>query len=172
MNTIRMFTVVFCVIFAGFDLVADVGVASQPSADEKERIAEEQSAILDTIAQINHINWVWNAAKTYNNSIVLAEEYDKISPGNLNFNRIPDEEILKRGLLVLLSGSVRIYERIFLDLPECIFAEPEVQIGYHQNIWVLFGSSGCIVRYLRRGFFYQVFLPFQAVTLFYFFPQP
>ena len=96
MNTIRMFTVVFCVIFAGFDLVADVGVASQPSADEKERIAEEQSAILDTIAQINHINWVWNAAKTYNNSIVLAEEYDKISPGNLNFNRIPDEEILKR----------------------------------------------------------------------------
>lgn len=68
----------------------------QPSAEEKERSAEEQGAILDTIAQINHINWVWNTIKTYNNVVVLEEEYDKISSGNLNMNRIPDEETLGR----------------------------------------------------------------------------
>ena len=68
----------------------------QPSAGEKDRTAEEQGAILDTIAQINHINWVWNTIKTYNNVVVLEEEYDKISSGNLNLNRIPDEETLDR----------------------------------------------------------------------------
>ena len=53
-------------------------------------------AVLDTIAQINHINWVVNTIKTYNNAVVLEEEYEKISPGRLNLNRIPDEETLGR----------------------------------------------------------------------------
>jgi len=58
--------------------------------------AANKDAVLDTIAQINHINWVWNTIKTYNNVVVLEEEYDKISSGNLNLNRIPDEETLDR----------------------------------------------------------------------------
>ena len=53
---------------------------------------EAEDAALDTIAQINHINWVVNTIKTYNNAIVLEEEYDKISPGRLNLNRIPDQD--------------------------------------------------------------------------------
>lgn len=53
-------------------------------------------AVLDTVAQINHINWVVNTIKTYNNVVVLEEEYEKISPGRLNLNRIPDEETLRR----------------------------------------------------------------------------
>ena len=57
---------------------------------------DDNEAILDTIAQINHINWVVNTIKTYNNVVVLEEEYEKISPGNLNLNRIPDEETLNR----------------------------------------------------------------------------
>ena len=56
----------------------------------------DKEAILDTIAQINHINWVVNVIKTYNNALVLEEEYEKISPGNLNLNRIPDEDTLER----------------------------------------------------------------------------
>ena len=55
-----------------------------------------EDAALDTIAQINHINWVVNTIKTYNNVLVLEEEYDKISPGRLNLNRIPDEETMHR----------------------------------------------------------------------------
>ena len=57
---------------------------------------DKEAAVLDTIAQINHINWVVNTIKTYNNVVVLEEEYEKISPGNLNLNRIPDEETLNR----------------------------------------------------------------------------
>ena len=77
-------------------VIALSAAESQPSAGEKVRTVEEQGAILDTIAQINHINWVWNTIKTYNNVVVLEEEYDKISSGNLNLNRIPDEETLGR----------------------------------------------------------------------------
>ena len=57
---------------------------------------ETSDAVLDTIAQINHINWVVNVIKSYNNPVVLEEEYEKISYGNLNLNRIPDEETLGR----------------------------------------------------------------------------
>ena len=56
----------------------------------------DREAILDTIAQINHINWVVNVIKTYNNAMILEEEYEKISYGNLDMNRIPDEETLGR----------------------------------------------------------------------------
>ena len=34
--------------------------------------SEDQEVIKDMIAHINHINWVVNTIKTYNNSIVLA----------------------------------------------------------------------------------------------------
>ena len=57
---------------------------------------DKEAAVLDTIAQINHINWVVNTIKTYNNVVVLEEEYEKISYGNLNLNRIPDEETRNR----------------------------------------------------------------------------
>ena len=58
--------------------------------------SEDREAILDMIAQINHINWVVCTIKSYNNIIVLEEEYEKISPGNLDLSRIPNEETLKR----------------------------------------------------------------------------
>ena len=55
----------------------------QPEGEQK-RSEEEQNAILDTIAQINHINWVVNVIKSYDNAVVLEEEYEKISYGNLD----------------------------------------------------------------------------------------
>ena len=67
---------------------ASKGLCSEPTA--------ASDAALDTIAQINHINWVVNTIKTYNNALVLEEEYDKISPGRLNLNRIPDQETMQR----------------------------------------------------------------------------
>ena len=64
------------------------------------------NAVLNTIAQINHINWVVNVIKSYNNVVVLEEEYDKISPGNLYLDRIPDKETLERikGMLETLNS--------------------------------------------------------------------
>ena len=49
---------------------------------------KEQDAILDAVAQINHINWVVNTIKTYKNPIVLEIESQKVSPGNLYLDRI------------------------------------------------------------------------------------
>ena len=96
MNTIRKLKVTFCLTFVWIDLMVGAGVASQSSADKKERITEEQSAILDTIAQINHINWVVNTIKTYKNPIVLEIESQKVSPGNLYLDRIPDRAAMER----------------------------------------------------------------------------
>lgn len=66
----------------------------QSAASQEMRLVDD--AVLDTIAQINHINWIVNTIKTYNNSVVLKEEYEKITPSKLNLNRIPDEETLER----------------------------------------------------------------------------
>ena len=77
-----------CAVVGALSVVASKGLSSEPTA--------ASDAALDTIAQINHINWVVNTIKTYNNALVLEEEYDKISPGRLNLNRIPDQETMQR----------------------------------------------------------------------------
>ncbi len=88
-NTVKKLAAMLFVIFVGISLMA---LETRLPTGEKGRITEEQNAILDTIAQINHINWVVNVIKTYDNAMILEEEYEKISYGNLNLNRIPDEE--------------------------------------------------------------------------------
>ena len=77
-----------CAVVGALSVVALKGLCSEPTA--------ASDAALDTIAQINHINWVVNTIKTYNNALVLEEAYDKISPGRLNLNRIPDQETMQR----------------------------------------------------------------------------
>ena len=84
-------TVIF-VVFAFFTTVSANAVVQNTSSLPN----EEREAILDMIAQINHINWVVCTIKSYNNILVLEEEYEKISPGNLDLSRIPNEETLKR----------------------------------------------------------------------------
>ena len=74
--------------------------------------SSDADAALDTIAQINHINWVVNTIKTYNNALVLEEEYEKISPGRLNLNRIPDQETMNRIIAMLDQlHALRMQER-------------------------------------------------------------
>ena len=76
------------------DVYAERVETVRPQLPQEMRPADD--AVLDTIAQINHINWIVNTIKTYNNSVVLKEEYEKITPSKLNLNRIPDEETLER----------------------------------------------------------------------------
>lgn len=92
---------VFCkintVIFVALAFFTINAVFADPVAQNTSSLPnEEREAILDMIAQINHINWVVCTIKSYNNIIVLEEEYEKISPGNLDLSRIPNEETLKR----------------------------------------------------------------------------
>lgn len=61
----------------------------------------DDDPVLDTIAQMNHMNWVVTKINHYNNAIVLEEEYKKISPGMLNLNRIPDKETLDKIMALL-----------------------------------------------------------------------
>ena len=63
--------------------------------------SQNNDAVLDTIAQMNHMNWVVTKINHYNNAIVLEEEYKKISPGMLNLNRIPDKETLDKIMALL-----------------------------------------------------------------------
>lgn len=77
--------------------------------------AAGNDATLDAIAHINHVNWVVNTVKAYANAVALEEEYRKISVGNLNLARIPDEEILGniKGMLDTLHqlrGNARMVE--------------------------------------------------------------
>ena len=93
-----------CAALGALSVVALRGLCSESTA--------ASDAALDTIAQINHINWVVNTIKTYNNAIVLEEEYDKISPGRLNLNRIPDQETMERIIKMLdRLHSLRMKER-------------------------------------------------------------
>lgn len=104
----------------------------------------DKEAVLDTIAQINHINWVVNVIKTYNNALVLEEEYEKISYGNLNLNRIPDEETRNRITNMLdVLYSLRKDERDmkhwrdkFLD--DRMRKMREYDLGTAKRVWGLF----------------------------------
>jgi len=62
-------------------------------------------AAADTIAFINHINYVVETIHSYNNVIVLEQEYKKISVDNLNLNKIPDEEVL--GWIVTMLDTLK-----------------------------------------------------------------
>lgn len=81
--------------------------AEMPTAPESAPTVE--AAALDTIAQINHINWVVSKIKTYNNVLVLEEEYKQISPDRLNLNRIPDQKTLNKitEMLDILHSMIR-----------------------------------------------------------------
>ena len=82
-------------------LITCVGLAVVGSSIADTNFSQVPDAVLDTIAQINHMNWVVTKIKNYNNALVLEEEYDKISPGMLNLNRIPDKETLDRIIALL-----------------------------------------------------------------------
>ena len=84
--------------FSLFLIMASIGLlaAEVPTADRA-----TADAAMDTIAQINHINWVVSKIKTYNSALVLEDEYRQISPDKLNLNRIPDQEALQRIVAML-----------------------------------------------------------------------
>lgn len=90
------------VMAVGAAILAGVAFVSFADADASSEAAR------DTIAQINHLNWVVSKIKTYNNVIVLEEEYRQISPDKLNLNRIPDKDTLAKimEMLDLLHGMI------------------------------------------------------------------
>ena len=121
-----------------------ITVTAHLAAQDVTASGGDTNALLNTIAQINHINWVVNVIKTYNNALVLEEEYEKISYGNLNLNRIPDEETRGRITNMLdVLYSLRKDEREmkhwrgkFLD--ERMRKMREYDLGTAKRVWGLF----------------------------------
>jgi len=112
MNVIEKLVSAFCVAFAGVGLMADSTTVPKPPVVEKDYTANEQKAISNTIAQINHINWVVNIIKTYKDPVVLEVESEKVSQGNLYLDRIPDKAAMERIKQILITlHNLRIDER-------------------------------------------------------------
>ena len=112
MNVTGKLVFVFCVAFAGVGVMADSIADPKSPVVAKECTANEQKAILDTIAQINHINWVVNTIKTYKNPVVLEVESKKVSLGNLYLDRIPDKAAMERIKQILITlHNLRMDER-------------------------------------------------------------
>ncbi len=89
-----------------------------PSMEEKER--EREQAKIDAMAAlfaINHINWVVTKIKTYNDPIVLEEEYKGLTADALNLRVIKDPELIDlicRILDVIVEMRIEEKERDFL----------------------------------------------------------
>lgn len=121
----RLFCKINTAIFVALALFTINAVFADPVAQNTSSLPnEEREAILDMIAQINHINWVVCTIKSYNNILVLEEEYEKISPGNLDLSRIPNKETLKRitrmlDTLYSLRRDDRQMKRWREDFKEC-----------------------------------------------------
>lgn len=73
--------------------------------DASENADATSEAAADTIAFINHINYVVETIRSYNNVIVLEQEYKKMSVDSINLNKIPDEEVL--GWIVTMLDTLK-----------------------------------------------------------------
>lgn len=109
-TTLRCMSILYKTKTIAFAILAFIGASLTfgETAANNSSPSEDREAILDMIAQINHINWILCTIKSYNNIVVLEEEYEKISPGNLWLDRISNNETaerLKRMLKTLHSLS-------------------------------------------------------------------
>ncbi len=79
------------------------------AAWDSRALCSKSDAAKDTIAQINHLNWVVNTIKTHKNVIALEDAYREISPDRLNLNRIPDQSVMNEimDMLNLLHEMIK-----------------------------------------------------------------
>ena len=55
--------------------------------------ARDRECAKDTLAFINHLNYIYAVIKTYQNVVALQEEYDRLSLSELDITTIPSEEM-------------------------------------------------------------------------------
>ena len=94
---------------------------------------------IDTLLFLNHINYVVQTLDTYQNSLVLEQEYKTICANNLNINRIPNPEI-KNALIDLLDA---IYEMRRTE-KDYMRAKEEIERNHadaKRDIWMKFACN-------------------------------
>ncbi len=69
---------------------------------------------IDTLLFLNHINYVVATLASYQNALVLEQEYKTINPNNIDMNRIPNEDIRDHiGMLLDAIYAMRNTEKTF-----------------------------------------------------------
>lgn len=61
--------------------------------EKKQQFAENRDLAMATVQFMNHINYVVYTLSAYKNVFVIEDEYRKLSPGNLDLNKIPDDDV-------------------------------------------------------------------------------
>ena len=61
--------------------------------EKKRQFAENRDLAMATVQFMNHINYVVYTLSAYKNVFVIEDEYRKLSPGNLDLNKIPDDDV-------------------------------------------------------------------------------
>ena len=61
--------------------------------DKQRQFAENRDLAMATVQFMNHINYVVYTLSAYKNVFVIEDEYRKLSPGNLDLNKIPDDDV-------------------------------------------------------------------------------
>lgn len=88
-------------------------------AQKSERQPKDDASDRDRVLQyINHINWVVYKINSYNDPIVLEEEYRGLDPNSLRFDSIDDPEtinIIKQILDLLVQMRINEKEREFIE---------------------------------------------------------
>lgn len=91
----------------------------EPHVQAVERKTQDKASDRDRVLQyINHINWVVYKINSYNDPIVLEEEYKGLDPNSLRFDSIDDQEtisIIKQILDLLVQMRINEKEREFIE---------------------------------------------------------
>lgn len=92
-----------CLVQAVFASATTNGVQSLFVDASNAAKATNLDRSIDTLLFLNHINYVVETLDSYQNSLVLEQEYKTICANNLNINRIPNDDI-KTALIKLLDA--------------------------------------------------------------------
>ena len=94
---------------------------------------------IDTLLFLNHINYVVETLNSYQNTLVLDQEYKTISPGNINMNRIPNEAI--RNHIVKLLDAIQAMKKNEKEFEREKSKLERARINARRDIWMKFAQN-------------------------------
>lgn len=94
---------------------------------------------IDTLLFLNHINYVVETLQTYQNALVLEQEYKTINPNNLNMNLIPNETI--KDQVVKLLDAIYAMRNIQKDYDREKSKLERARINARRDMWMKFAQN-------------------------------
>lgn len=94
---------------------------------------------IDTLLFLNHMNYVVETMDSYQNSLVLEQEYKTICANNLNMNHIPDPDI--KDQLILLLDAIHKLIRTEIEYTRAKEDIERDHINAKHDIWMRFACG-------------------------------